>query len=569
MPRTSVDTLDMELLSLTLAALLLLPYQGDEGLAPPGAGVRTAESCALCHSASDQATAMRDSAGRPIAPFDLWRSTMMANSARDPYWRAVMSAEMAAAPEAKALIAHECLKCHAPLASQAGLDDHGTGDPLHALHCDSTLGELALDGVSCTICHGMTPDGLGTPASYTAGFQLDPWRRLFGPHEDPVTGPMRVHSGFTPAHGPHVMRSAMCGSCHTLITNPLDSEGRPDSSIAFHEQSPYLEWRNSSFTNEGPDGALFAEKGPNARTCQDCHMPQRDEDGQEIVTRLAHNPPGRDFPFIDPRQPFGRHLLVGGNTLMLAILRDNAEALRVAAPREAFDATIAAARAQLAHRTASLSVSRPRERDGRVTFEVTVLNHTGHKLPTGHPSRRVWLEVVVRDATGAVRFSSGQYDADGRIVDGSGDVLPSELPGGPIEPHRDRVTGGDEVASYRAVIADRSGAPTHTLLQGAAWYVDDRILPRGWSAEHPDAAATRAVGVDGDEDFGAGRDTVHFSLPLSDAEGLTIEARLLYQSVSPRWVAELARYETPEITTFLEMYRRADRAPEVLASARR
>jgi hypothetical protein len=78
---------------------------------PPGAGVRTSEACALCHSTSERATAMRDSAERSVAPFDLWQSTMMANAARDPFWRAVMSAEMAATPNAAAHIAGECMKC--------------------------------------------------------------------------------------------------------------------------------------------------------------------------------------------------------------------------------------------------------------------------------------------------------------------------------------------------------------------------------------------------------------------------------------------------------------------------
>jgi hypothetical protein len=535
---------------------------------PPGAGVRTSEACALCHSTSERATAMRDSAGRSVAPYDLWQSTMMANSARDPFWRAVMSAEMAAAPNAKELIASECMKCHTPLAERAGLSDHGTGDPLHALECGEALGELARDGVSCTICHGIAPDGLGTPASYSAGFQLDPWRRLFGPHADPVPGPMRMHTGFTPAHGDHVTSSALCGSCHTLITHTLAEDGTP-TEIKFHEQTPYLEWRNSMYSNEGPDGSVLMRPSPVARTCQDCHMPKKDVDGKQIVTRLAHNPPGTDFPFIEPRSPFGRHLLVGGNAFMLSMLRDNAEALGVQAPREAFDATIAATREQLGERTAALAVTPVQHKDGAVSFAVTVTNRTGHKLPTGHPSRRMWLEVTVRDGAGAVVFSSGRHDATGRIVGPDGSVLPTELAGGPVEPHRAVVTRGDEVARYRAVIADSSGAPTHTLLQGASWYVDDRILPFGWDPEHPDAAATKPYGVEGDTDFEAGRDTVRYTFAAPGETKLTVEARLLYQSVSPRWVAEVARFDTPEVAKFLAMYERADRAPEVLATITR
>jgi len=528
--------------------------------------VRSAESCSLCHAKSEFATAMRDGSGRSVAPFDLWRSTMMANAARDPFWRAVMSAEIAAAPAAKELIAHECMKCHAPLAAQIGFADHGTNDPLHALECEGELGELARDGVSCTICHGMAPDGLGTPESFTADYELDRWRRLFGPHRDPVPGPMRVHSGFTPEYGEHVTQSKLCGSCHTLVTHALDDAGQP-SGTPFHEQTPYLEWRNSAFSNEGPDGQPLAEPRGFSRTCQDCHLPQHDVDGEAIVTRLAHNPPGGDFPFIEPRQPFGRHLLVGGNTLMLSILRDNAEALGVTAPREAFDATIAATRQQLQERAAGLSISLAEAEGGRVAIDVTITNRTGHKLPTGHPSRRMWLEVIARDENGAVVFASGRCDASGRILDANGEVLATELAGGPIEPHRDRVESGDQFASYRGVIADRAGLPTHTLLQGAGWYIDDRILPSGWDPEHPDAEVTRPAGVTGDDNFQPGKDSVRYSFPATSAEGLTIEARLLYQSVSTRWVAEVARFETPEVAKFLAMWEAADREPEVLARA--
>ena len=61
----------------------------------------TSGTCALCHAGSDGATAMKDAKGRSVAPYDLWQSTMMANSSRDPLWRAVVSAEVAATPNAK------------------------------------------------------------------------------------------------------------------------------------------------------------------------------------------------------------------------------------------------------------------------------------------------------------------------------------------------------------------------------------------------------------------------------------------------------------------------------------
>ena len=77
------------------------------------------KNCALCHSNSDRAIAMRDRKNRPIAPYDLWQASMMANSSRDPYWRAVLSAEVVATPSKKALIEEKCTRCHAPMAAPA------------------------------------------------------------------------------------------------------------------------------------------------------------------------------------------------------------------------------------------------------------------------------------------------------------------------------------------------------------------------------------------------------------------------------------------------------------------
>ena len=527
---------------------------------PPGAGVVEADACALCHSQSDAARAMRDAAGRGIAPYDLWRGTMMANSARDPFWRAVLSVETLLAPTRRADIEAECLRCHAPLADRAGLEDHGTGSPAHVLECEGRIGSLARDGVSCVMCHGMSPDGLGGEASFSAGFHLDPWRRIFGPHADPFTRPMQVNTGYTPTQGEHVTSAALCGTCHTVVTHAFDAENA-STALAFHEQTPYLEWRNSIFNDE------IEHPGPHALACSGCHLPTSDADGDAIRTRIAHHPGGLDFGMLDARAPYGRHAFVGGNTLVLAMLADHADELAVAAPRAALVATAAAARAQLETRTARVAIADVEARGERLAFRVRVDNLTGHKLPTGHPSRRMWLRVVVRDAAGAVLFASGEHDAAGRLVDPSGTPLPGELAGGPEPPHHARVTAPGEVALYRAVMADLDGAPTYRTVRGASWHVDDRIPPRGWSAEHAEAARTRPVGVDGDEDFAAGSDGVAYELFLPGA-ARSIEVELLYQVVSARWVAELARHDTPEVRRFVRYWEAADRTPVTLARAR-
>ena len=487
----------------------------------------------------------------------------MANSTRDPLWRAVVSAEIAAAPSRQREIETTCLRCHAPMAAEVGLSDHDTGSLMHLLKCESNLGELAIDGVSCTICHGMDPDNLGTEESYSGGFELDKQRRLFGPHQDPFTHPMQMHVDFMPTYGEHITSSALCGSCHTLETEALDPDGR-DSGKILVEQAPYLEWLNSAFNDEQEAA------GPLAASCQDCHMPTRDVEGAKIATRIARNPGGRDFPPVDPREPFGRHVLVGGNTLVLGMLRDHREELGVTATPAALEATIEATSVQLRTRTARLSVGALQSKGRELRFHVDVENLTGHKFPTAHPTRRAWLQVVVKDGDGKVLFASGRPDERGRIVDGQGVLLASELAGGPIEAHHDLIRSSRAVATFESKMGDVSGEPTHLLLRGASYLKDNRLLPKGWSAKHAEAKRTWPTGTEKDDTFKAGGDRVHYAIDLSALPSPTqvsVHASLLYQPLGARWATELFRYSTPEVERFKTYYEAANLTPEVVATA--
>lgn len=124
-----------------------------------------AQNCAFCHSSSNRANAMRDAKRRPVAPYDLWQASMMANSARDPYWRAVLSAEVVATPSKKALIEEKCTRCHAPMAAPA--PESPPGEVLAYLKRSDQRSFLGLDGVSCTVCHQITDKGLGSDETFT------------------------------------------------------------------------------------------------------------------------------------------------------------------------------------------------------------------------------------------------------------------------------------------------------------------------------------------------------------------------------------------------------------------
>ena len=478
----------------------------------------TAIVCETCHSNADDSGAMRDHQGRGIAPHDLWQSSMMANAARDPFFRAVVAAEAVAAGADSAAMEARCLHCHAPMASY---DARVAGRPGLALaqldneddDDDWDVAALARDGVSCTLCHQIQP-GAKPDGEFTVGED----REIYGPFDQQFGLAMHRVTKYWPKQGKHMLKSEQCMSCHTS-TMP--------------GEVTFLEWENS--TRE--------------ETCQECHMPSGNR------TRIARTSHGGDIASLIPRSPVGKHLFVGGNTLVPKILRDNMDALHVKAPREAFDATIAAARTMLREKTARVSIEEARPGVDGIRIVVKVENLTGHKFPTGHPSRRAWLWVRVFDAKGKLVYESGRADAKGRLAQDGKD--------GALLPHFAESIQPSQIQIYEAVLKG-SRIQSH----GSRGLVkDNRLLPAGWSPKHANAAATKPIGVGDDEDFVAGSDSVVYITPgLADLPfPYTVEVVLLYQPISPRYVAELFAVDDPEIKRFQAMYEAAGNVPEVLA----
>ncbi len=521
----------------------------------------TGEVCSECHSNADAADAMRDDEGAGIAPYDLWQATMMANAARDPLFWAVVSAEMAAAPELADEIMQTCSTCHAPMAvTDAKL--HGE-DMMSMEELFSGKGDRAqfgLDGVSCTTCHQIVDEGLGEWESFSGGYKIEADGKIYGPHADPETRPMENHTSFTPTESQHVLDPGLCATCHTLETETLDEDGAP-SGVTMMEQGAYLEWRSSSF-------AMDPEEPDSGVACQGCHVPQTDIDGDVTSTAIARNPHGSDFGWAEDREPFGRHVFVGGNAWMVGLIKDNADVLSPPASEEAFDASIAAIRDQLANRTAALSLRDVSLDGGVLTATVSISVMTGHKFPTGHPSRRAWLVFEVEDADGTLLFRSGGVDSLGRLVDGEGTVLASESRGGTPQVHLQTLTDDSQVQVYESVMQGLDGEPNFRLLAGAGYWKDNRLLPGGWDPSADDLEHIAPVGVDGDDDFSGGGDAVAIELSGIEASGpLTVRASLVYQSVSARYLDELAAYDTPQVGAFLTMAEASDRTPDIVDTA--
>lgn len=511
----------------------------------------TATQCALCHSNTANGTAMRDAAGRAIAPWDLWRATMMANAARDPIFRAQLQLETQRAPTAAAAIEATCLRCHAPMLTQ---QRHAAGQAaprLAELSTNSDDAIAGLDSVNCTTCHRMASDRLGTEASFDGNFAFGPRGRMYGPYPAPFAGPMMQHLGVMPEPAAHYRQSDMCGSCHTLVTHALNPDGTPRGRT-FDEQTPYLDYLASDYAKRGV-------------TCQTCHMPATDEDGNAIATWIARRPDGGIFGPTSKRTPYGRHVFVGANTLVPAMLRDEA-VLGAVAPAEAFSATIQAAQAMLAQAAAitigNVSIDGT-SRHQRVA--VTVSSRTGHKLPAGYPARRMFLHVRFTDDKGNTIFESGRTNLHGDLIDHTGAVLASEAPNQPFAPHRDVIAASTDVQIWEQVPGDAQSQPTTSLLAAEQMLKDNRILPTGVVATSPAGQRIAPVGTHGDPNFVPGSDTVTFD--LGEQTPARVEVNLMYQTLSPRWRQSLQRSATPWGKALMDMLVRNPAQPVAVARA--
>jgi hypothetical protein len=502
----------------------------------------TSDECAFCHAAGSSPTVLRDGKQRDVSPFSAWRGSMMALSARDPYYLAVLEHELAAHPGAESSVMQTCTRCHAP-AANVELSAAGQSLDFRQL-TTGTSKESAVgrDGVTCSLCHQIQDTGLGTAASFTGRFTVGSDRRIFGPHAVPLTMPMQIRVGYTPVAAAHMLDSGLCGSCHTVVTRSLDAKGAP-AGPEFLEQGPFVEWSVSSFAK--PGGA----------TCQDCHLPSKGDDGVPIATVLATMPPGR----LAPRSPFGRHLFAGANAMMLRVLAsERAWARFDPAPA---DLLAQADRAETMLQSAArvIIVDSTREGNG-IAVRIRVDNLSGHKLPTGYPSRRMWLHVRIADHLGNVVFESGA-DHGGRIIGTDGEVL--DRRGAPF-PHRQAITSPTEVQVWEAVPSDSLGNVAANLLDATGYIKDNRLLPIGFDAADPRAALAQPEGVAGDDDFGSSDDVI-VRMAEAPLQG-RIEVRLLYQTARPAELELLAEHPGPAARRFLDMMGPMAMRPIVVAT---
>ena len=493
----------------------------------------TSSHCYGCHSTDFNEIGLVDSDGNDVAMFEDWSSSMMANSAKDPFWRAKVSHESVTLPEHADAIQNTCTTCHAPMGHYTAAF-HGE---LPYTMSDLLADTLGLDGVSCSVCHMMSEQNLGDQHSGAITFDTTD-RVLYGPFPIPYAPPMQLYVGFEPLYSEHILDAGICAPCHTLITGSFDLDGNPTGST-FVEQATYHEWLNSTYN-------------VNDVSCGRCHLPHLTDS-----VLIASN-----YNFLEKRFPYGQHDMVGANTFMLQLMRDARFELGLLASEDAFNETIDKTFDMLQNQTLVTSLEMVANQGDTAYFEFYLENQAGHKFPSGYPSRRAFVEFVLETENGDTIFHSGAYDEQYNI--------PANDPN--YEPHYDMINDPEQVQIYEFVAGDINGDFTTVLEHMYSPLKDNRLPPIGFFTNTPIYDTCRIIGTalsdpnfNRDPGEGSGSDRILFAVSLEGYSGLvSASARVYYQSLPRRWVEPMFEVNTPEIDQFKGYYEEADHSPVLI-----
>jgi len=545
-------------------------------------GFLTSSQCLGCHGASGENMSLQYSAlgNKPInlSEYTEWRASLMGLAGRDPIFHAQLESEKTLYPSQTGFFDNTCYRCHGVMGQRQVEAD--TGQPfkhsmVYALpnEPDGKYGALARDGVSCAACHRISKDEIGTAATFTGKFKVDPPNVTNGPFEKPTELPMKNALGITPRESAHVKTSALCGSCHTVILPVFDKQGRQVKDKSgqpkeFHEQMTYPEWQNSVYQNEREpiDRAQ-------ARTCQDCHMSTKLGD-LNLAFRIA-NVEDDTYPFtdgraankdihLDVRDKYARHTLVALNQFGQMMFQQFPQILGIRTSDYMFgDGVLGLITAQRSstemarEQTAKVEVTSfdrtQRGTDFFLEATVRIENLAGHSFPSGVAFRRAFLTFEGLDDKGNVVWASGRTNSAGAIVKGTTEeILPTEfffdsVTGKQVyQPHYQTITNEAQAQIYEEVIADTEGKITTSFVGLDEPLKNNRLLPKGWRSNGPLAKFTGPHGeAERDPDYdgktgASGTDTLTYRIPFNDRTRSIVAVRvtLNYQSIPPYYLKQ-------------------------------
>lgn len=283
-----------------------------------------------------------------------------------------------------------CEGCHNPLGVLAGaVTPANSVQELEALE----------EGTSCIVCHTVNH---AEPLAGNGALELDINGVFRYGHPALLAAAPARHARDMRARReqPLMGDSSLCGACHTEIRPTTVNDATPPMNL----QDTYAEWRHSPYARAGVH-------------CQDCHM-SKDPAGFVAALKRGETP-----------QKTVSHRFVGNNYLLTETALPSAlrSALRGGSPpglNRLYDRKTFTAELEKTHQ--SVLALLKEAVDVQVTAEavnqalhqelhlqVAVTNAgAGHALPTGPLDQRyLWLEVVVKDASGDMLFHQGAFDA--------------------------------------------------------------------------------------------------------------------------------------------------------------
>ena len=566
----------------------------------------TSDQCMMCHSGNAWLgdkflMILEPKSSNPVnvSPYGEWRWSPMGLAGRDPIFYAQLDSELAYLKDRKddqQALVNTCFRCHGVMGKRQ-LDADNNYDPTsvnpknpepsfsldfvyntNPTDKNFKYGALARDGVSCAACHHIvedkTPPGQNRlkhflEHSITGQFTIGKRGEMFGPFEDDAISPhpMKESLGIDPKYSAYIKDSRVCGNCHTINLPVMDKKPFGHSL----EQVTYLEWLNSEFQTD-------FKPGPNAKSCQDCHMAKGYANAankvnvEQIQTAFADvqddTYPAADHlaPFDEVRarfrdKGFVRHQLQGLNIFLLEMFNQFMTPDTSKPPlfsndilgvrkldymstltndlHNAISNFVQAAR----HETATVDVTKPEVVGQNLVADVTVTNKTGHRFPSGVGFRRAFIEFDVIDsssidpATGEPKiiWSSGRTNDEGFIIDNDLNILDTEYLGttrnrkGPCQPHfygKGRpISSSKHVQIYEELMTDSDSNFTTSFIRRDTPVKDNRLLPRGWSAKGPDPSLSgeflHSTFPEGDAANdpsyanGSGTSSVRYAVPLS------------------------------------------------------
>ncbi len=495
-------------------------------------------NCVSCHSSENTSSTLP---GR-------WQGSLHANAARDPIFLAAVSI----AEQDVTGAGETCFKCHAPGAWIDGRVENATdGSALFFNDFNN--------GINCNFCHrtvnpvyvpGQSPEDdqaiLFDLANHPSGnlvpavpgdpsddryigntqFVVDPLDIRRGPRTYGDTSPQPLHAW---RESPWHRTATMCGTCHDVSNSVyslqedgsykpnLFGEPHPTGSKydMFPEQRTFGEWANSAYAQgAGLDtGGRFGGNKPVVSTCQDCHMP--DTNGR-----------GCFFPNYEFRNDLAYHSWAGANLFALDMMLEmysgqsvtvsgtNGPIYTVPELTPEYQNFMILAKGDteyMLENATDLELSQVGP-----TLVTRVINECGHKLMTGYPEgRRIWVNVVFRDADGAVVAERGAYDLD--TADLTDDTKVYEV-----------LHGIDEYMSGVTGLA--AGKSFHLALNNEILF-DNRIPARGFTNEAYASVGSPVVGYEYAD--GQHWDDTPYAIPAGAVEA---EVTVYYQTASKDYI---------------------------------